>query len=89
MPQRAADLRPRDVRRPQIHDDQIEGRFSRLLQRRFAVADRIAAIAVEREVRADGFAQTGFMFDEQHAFRSCGSGNHGEQDCKREAIKSA
>ena len=91
MPERAADLQAGHIRRREVDNDKVERRFFGLPQRCFAVADRVAAIAIEREMRADGLAQAGFVFDEENAFRRSGSGgiNRAGRGCKGQAIKTA
>jgi hypothetical protein len=88
VPERAADLTARDVGSLQIDDDQIVGFLFRLLQRRIAVGDRVAAEAIEPEVLADRLAQPGFVFDEEDAFGgSFICWNHAGRGCKGKAMK--
>ena len=63
-----------DVRSAQIDEHQVEGLGRRLLERRHAVGDRLARVAIEPQPRGHGVAKSGFVLDQQNARARFGRG---------------
>ena len=76
--ERPADLQPRDIRRGQIDEDEIEGLGRSPLQRRESVAHGLARVPIGPQARGHGIAKASFVLDQQNALARWRVGfNHG------------